>query len=161
MDELILLSVEIAKAYKLAHREVPKPDDIRTEAAMIISDCSCVPRAFLKRCYEHARIHGRSSIPVSKDVVAAWYNDVRADHKKELNSRAIEYKPRHQCAFCGVVALRLGVVPPDSNEWEQGMAKAAVTHGEALCVLAATDNTVLRYWNESSNSPYRGLLNLE
>lgn len=158
MDKITLLSAEIARAYKLAHKDVPKVEDIRLEAGMMIKDCACVPDGYLGRCYTHARIHGRSSVPTSKDVVNAWYGDIKAEYTKEANTRSIEYKPKHECKYCAVVALRLGLAVPDSTEWEIDASKGLVTNDEIQCVLSINDNSIIRYWNESPKSTYRGML---
>lgn len=158
MDKITLLSAEITKAYKLAHRDVPKMDDVRLEAGMMIKDCSCIPEGFLGRCYTHARIHGRSSVPTSKDVVNAWYSDIKGEYTTEANTRAVEYKPKHECKYCNVVALRLGLVAPDSTELEINASKEPVTNDEIMCVLSTMDDSIIRHWNESPKSPYRGML---
>lgn len=160
MDRVQILLAEITKAYKLAHRDVPKLDELRLEASIVSSDASNVPTAYLAQSYSHARVHGRSSVPTSKDVVLAWDNSVRQSVANASNAKAIEYKPRHACKFCAVVSLRLGVMLPDATEQEIRMSKEPITEDELQCVRATAekDATVFRHWQESQQSPYKGVL---
>lgn len=157
---LTQITAEVAKAYRLAHRDVPKAGDLQTEAMMIITDTDCIPMAYIARCYAYARVHGRSSVPTSKDVVNAWYSEIKAEHVKEANSMAIEYRPSHSCRYCPVVALRLGLEVPDATDEERRVAAEPITRDELLCVGSTTikDSTLHRFWNESQSSPYRGML---
>jgi hypothetical protein len=155
-----LLSAEISKAYKLAHRDVPGMDELRMEAGMILKDCESIPDGYLGRSYASARVNGRSSVPTSKDIMSAWHQDVKAIFQKESAPKPIEYRPKHDCNYCNVVAIRLGVKPFGSTELDQQVAAEPVTTREIECVkqTALNDNSVFRHWNESPKSPYRGLL---
>ena len=161
MDRIQILLAEITKAYKLAHRDVPKLDEARLEAGLVASDTESIPVAYLQRSYAHARVYGRSSVPTSKDVMSAWDNAIHAEYVRDANKPvAIEYKPRHACEWCAVVALRLGGFVPDTTADEIARAKQPVTQKEIDCVRATLgkDLVILRYWNEKQTSPYYALL---
>lgn len=160
MDRVQILTVEISRAYKLAHKDLPKLDEIRMEAGQISKDLQDVPDDSLAPCYNHARLNSRSNIPTSRDIARSWYDAIMPDIEAERKKTALQYKPSHECRYCPVVALRLGITTPDATEGEIRKSKEPIDSQEIQCVLATVgkDRQIFEYWNTNPKSPYKGML---
>ena len=155
------LTAEIAKAYKLSHTAMPQPKEMQNEAMLILADTqSYIPNAWVIKCYIHARLHGVSYIPTSRTIIKAWEDAIRDQYRAEQQKPAIEPSKAHSCDMCTIVALRLGITPPNATEGEIKASKERVTLKELNCIRATAKPYVLRYWNNKPDSPYRGMFNI-
>ncbi len=154
------LCIEISKAYRLAHIQVPPLDQIRQEASLIYGDfVKSYSHAYLIESYEVARLHGQSNIPTIRTIVYAYLNTVKTRLDEEARKKPLLSYNRnnHSCNYCPVVAIRLLGSIPEQTQWEIDMASKEPSHKEIECIRNSA-GIMINYWNTKSNSPYRGLL---
>lgn len=62
--------------------------------------------------------------------------------------------------YGAIVSMRLGLCPPNPSDWEKEMAENPVTERELQSVrkILQGKKDLRKHWNESSKSPYKGML---
>jgi hypothetical protein len=94
-------------------------------------------------------------MPLDGSLNRAWKEKV--DKRTHIPNSAIEYKPRHSCRYCIVVALRMGISIHDASEWEIEAYKGDITIGEINCILTSKPD-IIEFHNTHKRSPYQGVL---
>lgn len=135
--------------------QLQEPTTVSVMINELLEDIEEIPEIHVSDCWASAKRNSQY-MPRGCDLLKAWREDVS---KRPANATGYLSPPKkHECIYCSVVALRLGVTPPDSTDWEKEHAKKPVTERELACVKAYMKGIELDFWNSSDKSPYSGML---
>jgi len=146
----------ISKWHIIRQKSVPLEHLLYAMAEDIESGIPTVPVDKVYACWMDAKSQS-DFMPMDGALNESWK---RMDTTVNIANGRIEYKPTHSCKYCPVVALRLGVTPPEETEGESRKASEPPDSQEIQCVLATVgkDKIIFEYWNTNEKSPYRGML---
>ena len=134
------------------------------EATALDRDLSLIPIDWLERAYSLARCT-YSTIPVTKDIRRAWYEQLKPDFDESLKRSSLDYRPtkNHQCMYCAVVAHRLGGYVPDMSDTDKSLAMGKITDDELKCFnrTIRCNQLLFDFWTKNTKSPYYGLTTIQ